>query len=421
MVRLLRTFSLVVALVGGPAARADWYFDFDDGVLPDDLLVQDNYYDGEVSSPTFEAVVEDGYLLLSDPVARGVGGSVRASAQDQDPEVFTDVRVTAVINPSGDVPCVFQGVSTRREMPGSAYYAAVVNAPGYGNSGNFAIGKNAESFMLEATDVGYSRLTDFSIPYRIELDVLTEHDSESDEDFAVVTGRLFDATTNALIYEMGFEDFSLAGRPPLLSGDSAAFVIDTWSSTGLAAAFDEISSVSLLLPGDYNRNRTLDGADLDLQADAIFLGKDPPAFDLTGDGFVDPQDRSFWIHELFDTWYGDADLNGQFDSQDFIDVFIAGKYETGARATWGEGDWDGNTVFDSWDVIAAFIDGGYESAHRARMASVPEPSAALLALIGGISCYAFRRCLAVAGRSSRLAGLPSSRIMAGKFTDPYPR
>ncbi len=72
------------------------------------------------------------------------------------------------------------------------------------------------------------------------------------------------------------------------------------------------------LTGDYNGNGELDVEDLDLQAVEIASGLDPPEFDLTGDGFVNDADRIFWLHDLKGTWVGDADLNGLFDSGDFV-------------------------------------------------------------------------------------------------------
>ena len=128
----------------------------------------------------------------------------------------------------------------------------------------------------------------------------------------------------------------------------------------MTAAFDDISSVSLVVPGDYNHNRTLDVGDLDLQADAIVMGNHPPAYDLTDDGLVNIDDRLYWVHQLKNTWLGDADLNGDFNSTDMVQVFVAGKYETGDGAGWAEGDWNGNGVFNSGDMVAAFVDGGYE-------------------------------------------------------------
>ncbi len=138
-----------------------------------------------------------------------------------------------------------------------------------------------------------------------------------------------------------------------------------------------------VLPGDYNSNGELDAGDLDLQAAAIAGGLDPPEFDLTGDGSVNGDDRIFWLHDLKSTWVGDADLNGLFDSGDFVAVFVEGLYETGEAAGWAQGDWNADLVFDSGDFVAAFIDGGYEiGAFPGAVQAVPEPSSVVLVLLG---------------------------------------
>ncbi len=90
-----------------------------------------------------------------------------------------------------------------------------------------------------------------------------------------------------------------------------------------------------------------------------------------------------WLHDLKKTWVGDANLDLVFDSNDFVQVFVAGKYETGAAAGWEAGDWDGNKVFDSGDFVAAFVDGGYEIGQRpGAVSAVPEPSSVVLVLLG---------------------------------------
>ncbi len=128
------------------------------------------------------------------------------------------------------------------------------------------------------------------------------------------------------------------------------------------------------LPGDYNRNGELDGEDLDLQAAAIVGNLDPPAYDLNRDGDVSYADREMWVHDLKRTYIGDANLNGEFNSEDFVQVFAAGKYESGQAALWSEGDWSGDQVFDSSDFVAAFVDGGYELGPRqVAVSAVPEP------------------------------------------------
>ncbi len=56
-------------------------------------------------------------------------------------------------------------------------------------------------------------------------------------------------------------------------------------------------------------------------------------FDVNSDSIVDLEDHRVWVKDLKYTWFGDADLNGEFDSLDFVQVFAAGKYET-AECRW---------------------------------------------------------------------------------------
>ena len=168
------------------------------------------------------------------------------------------------------------------------------------------------------------------------------------------------------------------------SGLDGAVFADYFNVAGTLGSdnYTLTSNVSTLV-GDYNNNQELDAGDLDLQAEAIAGGQDPPEFDLNGDGVVDYEgDRIEWLHELKQVYVGDADLNGLFESADFVAVFVAGKYETQAAATWGEGDWDANLVFDSGDFVAAFVDGGYEMGMLPVPANaVPEPSGLAMTLI----------------------------------------
>ena len=50
---------------------------------------------------------------------------------------------------------------------------------------------------------------------------------------------------------------------------------------------------------------------------------------------------------------GDADENGQFDQLDVVAILQAGKYLTGASATWSEGDFNLDGVFNQFDIILA--------------------------------------------------------------------
>jgi hypothetical protein len=57
--------------------------------------------------------------------------------------------------------------------------------------------------------------------------------------------------------------------------------------------------------------------------------------------------------------YGDANLDGFFDSDDLVRAFQAGTYETSQPANRSSGDWNCDGRFDSGDIVAAFKQGTY--------------------------------------------------------------
>ncbi|MDG2385712.1 MAG: PEP-CTERM sorting domain-containing protein [Pirellulaceae bacterium] len=149
------------------------------------------------------------------------------------------------------------------------------------------------------------------------------------------------------------------------------------------------------LTGDYNGNGLLDADDLDLQA-SVGIANNDLSYDLNDDGVVNSTDRRVWVNDLKNTWMGDANLNGAFDSSDLVAVFATAKYETTQAATWGQGDWDGNGVFDSGDLVEAFSNAGYNVGEKPggpnpATAAVPEPSSILLLLIGSLMMLRLRK------------------------------
>jgi hypothetical protein len=98
-------------------------------------------------------------------------------------------------------------------------------------------------------------------------------------------------------------------------------------------------------------------------------------FDLNGDRIVNQADRIVWIDTLRKTYVGDANLDGEFNSTDFVAVFIRGEYEDALEnnSGWADGDWNGDAEFSSSDFVEAFRIGAYEQGPRAA-ASVPEPA-----------------------------------------------
>ncbi|MBM97847.1 MAG: hypothetical protein CMJ77_01880 [Planctomycetaceae bacterium] len=105
-----------------------------------------------------------------------------------------------------------------------------------------------------------------------------------------------------------------------------------------------------------------------------------PTLRLDDGSLTDPTERANYVHDVLGTWIGDSNLDGEFNSTDFVVVFQAGEYEDGAvgNSVWATGDWNGDKEFNSTDFVAAFVDGGFELGARPAVAVVPEPVAGTL-------------------------------------------
>jgi hypothetical protein len=135
--------------------------------------------------------------------------------------------------------------------------------------------------------------------------------------------------------------------------------------------------------GDFNRNGILDAADIDLLSAEVLNQTNEESFDLNGDSFVNGADRIRWVTDLKNTYFGDANLDGEFNSGDLVEVFRVGHYEDGVERNsgWSTGDWNGDQEFDSGDFVEAFVGGGYDMGPRISAAAVPEPNTFFLCAI----------------------------------------
>ena len=155
-------------------------------------------------------------------------------------------------------------------------------------------------------------------------------------------------------------------------------------------------------PGDFNANDGLDHTDITALSTRIRKGylSDPghwpdAMFDVNDDSTVSHEDLRTWVHELRQTWFGDANLDGEFNSGDLISVLAAGKYEATERdlggfiinpASWAEGDWNADGESNSTDLTVALADGGYEQGSRPLAKSVPEPQRTAWLIAGLLAC-----------------------------------
>jgi hypothetical protein len=115
----------------------------------------------------------------------------------------------------------------------------------------------------------------------------------------------------------------------------------------------------------------------------ISAGTNNIKLDLNADERVDNGDLTIWVKTLKRTWFGDATLDGEFNSIDLVQVFREGQYEDDMvhNSTWSTGDWNADREFTTSDLVVAFQDGGYERGPRA-VEFVPEPRGASLLLLG---------------------------------------
>ncbi|MCB0325075.1 MAG: hypothetical protein KDD69_15935, partial [Bdellovibrionales bacterium] len=176
---------------------------------------------------------------------------------------------------------------------------------------------------------------------------------------------------------LALEDSTYAsGRVLLFSATNEAFPRPTLNE--VTFNYLSVASGDAIL-GDLNRDGILGIQDLELLQTEVKRNGSNLVFDLNADQSVNDQDITFWVKDLRQTYFGDADLNGVFDSSDFVTVFQPGLYETNQSASWSTGDWSTDGVFNSSDFVVAFADGGYELAAGAF--AVPEPASSILMLL----------------------------------------
>ena len=106
------------------------------------------------------------------------------------------------------------------------------------------------------------------------------------------------------------------------------------------------SSASLIVRGDFNDDGLIDAADIDLLSSAIRNGSEDQIFDLDDNGLVEKSDMNMMIHDVLDTTFGDADLDGFIDAADLTRV-NGNMFESGTG--WALGDFNGDGFTDVSD------------------------------------------------------------------------
>jgi hypothetical protein len=238
---------------------------------------------------------------------------------------------------------------------------------------------------------GITNNTGYVVEFQIPLGTLDREGGEGDEVVPAKTGDM-------IPFNVALDDNDEGEN---LAGQNGHHIL--WQVEGANSPFGggepiwvvplELSQPVAANPGDLDNDGDVDDNDIDAEATAVRTAQTDTRFDLNNDGSVSAADHTHLVENIKNTYIGDANLDGVFGSADFVQVFQRGEYEDTAadNSGWADGDWNGDADFDSGDFVAAFQAGGYEKGPRAAVSGVPEPAAAILALVGWLSVIHFHR------------------------------
>lgn len=240
------------------------------------------------------------------------------------------------------------------------------------------------------------------IRYRSEeagkLNITGSMDLQSTFNSDGVIGRIFNEGTEIYAERTTGDALEINVDAFVSKGDYIDFVVDYGSEYQGTSADDATNYTFIIdylgpgLVGDFNQNNELDIEDIDLLTEQSASGNNNGEYDISGDNQVDVDDIVQWVKDEKNTWIGDANLDGEFNSSDLVQVIGSGTYESQfLPGVWSTGDFNGDGRTNSSDLVMAIGDGGYENGPRAAVAAVPEPSSVLLLLSSFFGLAVFRR------------------------------
>ena len=290
----------------------------------------------------------------------------------------------------------------RVTTPESAAFSAAIGASGdwaVVGDPNFATEKGAaylvdlnagtvlRPFVANDSQVG----DQFGDTVAIDGHTVLVTSSQVGDDAGVV--YVFDAITGMQVAKLespnklAGEEF---GKSMSVSNGKALIGAEEGIVDGQGSGIAYVFNVSFVDLADVDDNGTVDAADIDLLSAAIRAGSIDTALDMNDDGVVSGADRELWVSALNHTYFGDANLDGLFNTTDLVQVFQQGEYEDAVTGNsgWADGDWDGDGDFATGDLVQAFQAGGFETGPRAAVHAVPEPSVWLPAIL--LACLPLR-------------------------------
>ncbi len=149
-------------------------------------------------------------------------------------------------------------------------------------------------------------------------------------------------------------------------------------------AFADVAPLNVPL-GDLDKNGTVGAPDVDL----LGIHRDDPeydaGYDLDGDGDADDDDLDALVHDILNTSYGDANLDGTVGDEDFS--ALLGNW--GDPGTWKTGNFTFNLTVGDEDLSVLLGNWGKTGGHH-----LPEPATLALAALGAVAVLLRRRAAA---------------------------
>jgi hypothetical protein len=254
---------------------------------------------------------------------------------------------------------------------------------------------DTSSYLAAAAVAGETgKAANYLIEYAVSLDLLSKNGTFDSDAITTAAKKLVENHTKvkAQVALSDDDNFEIPGSTTRSHG-IAHLGLSDWRASNEFADLLILGPYSAGIPGDFNGSGTLDAADIDQLSVAVRGGSSDLKYDVNGDKAVNGADRDTWVRSVRKTWFGDANLDGVFNTTDFVSVFQIGEYEDAAAGNsgWSEGDWNGDADFNTADFVTAFQDGGFEAGPRAAVAAVPEPASATLIGLAALGLLGLRR------------------------------
>lgn len=309
-------------------------------------------------------------------IANGTGSTIDFSvtpffADDDDNDPLAEPNITSGSIENGGVAVLFNQDSLTVDHMKQAWgddinFIGVTSFPGLNNNGDhLALWNNADEYTTDRANDSFSgAIAD------VDFDDSNSWPNDDGNSSIFLKGVELDPTTGENWALSTTEDGISRNANPAFQSQVPDHPGGDIGSPG----FVPVSEGGI--PGDFDQNGTLDAADIDALTDAVISQQNDVAFDLDGDSDVDADDRTRWVQQLANTYFGDSNLDGEFGTGDLVTVFGAGQYEDGiaGNSTWASGDWNGDREFSTADLVFVFAQGGFEEGPRQAVQSVPEPS-----------------------------------------------